>query len=365
MAATPGQPARSVAQRLFDEPYAFEFAQAVRLLELLRPGSVPLGTGLDPRGEALALAGALAPVFAASALGALRRAQPRALAGEADAADDTAPQPELEVNAFGLGGPEGPLPDAYQEWLQDRLRQKDTSAVAFLNLFQHRLLALLYRAQSKYRVADPFLSPAKSPAQIILRGLTGLPLPKRGGAAPVDSLDVSAILARAGLLANRRRSLAGFDVIALHHFGVPVRSSPFAGGWRTLAEESRTLIGRRGCNHHLGQGAVVGTRIWDEHRGIRIAIGPLPLETYESFLPGGRCHADLHALAAAYFGADLYHHLDLHLAASQQPKAQLSRQAPLRLGWTAWVGASDTPPARTAHMRLGAVRPDELSGTAG
>lgn len=365
MAATPGQPARSVGQRLFDEPYAFEFAQAVRLLELLRPGSVPLGTGLDPRAEALTLAGALAPVFAPSALGALRLAQPRALAVEADTVDDPAPQPELEVNAFGLGGPEGPLPDAYQEWLQDRLRQKDTSAVAFLNLFQHRLLALLYRAQRKYRVADPFLAPLHSPAQTILRGLTGLPLPKRGAAVPAGGLDVSATLARAGLMANRRRSLAGFNVIARHHFGVPVRTSPFAGGWRTLADESHTRIGRHGRNHHLGHGAVIGTQIWDEHRGIRIAIGPLPLESYESFLPGGRCHADLHALAAAYFGADLYHHLDLHLGAGQQPKAQLSQQAPLRLGWTAWVGASDTPPARTAHMRLGPLRPGERSGSAG
>ncbi|MEQ5843492.1 type VI secretion system baseplate subunit TssG [Paraburkholderia acidicola] len=365
MAATPGQTAGSVAQRLFDEPYAFEFAQAVRLLELLRPGSVPLGTGLDPRAEALALAGALTPVFAPSALGALRRTLPRALAAPADTADNAAPQPELEVNAFGLGGPEGPLPGPYQEWLQDRLRQKDTSAVAFLNLFQHRLLALLYRAQRKYRVADPFLAPAHSPAQTILRGLTGLSLPKHSSAAPADGPDTSAVLARAGLMANRRRSLAGFDVIALHHFGIPVRSSPFAGGWRTLAEENRTRIGRRGTNHRLAQGAVVGTRIWDEHRGIRIAIGPLPLATYESFLPGGHSHADLQALAAAYFGADLYHHVDLHLAAGQQPAAQLSRQAPLRLGWTAWVGASETPPARTAHLRLGTMRLDEHSGAAG
>jgi type VI secretion system protein ImpH len=365
MAANPEQSARSVAQRLFDEPYAFEFAQAVRLLELLRPGSVPLGTGLDPRAEALTLSGALAPAFAPSALGALRRAPPRALAVTTDTTDDRAPQPELEVNAFGLGGPEGPLPDAYQEWLQDRLRQKDTSAVAFLNLFQHRLLALLYRAQRKYRIADPFLAPLHSPAQTILRGLTGLPLPKRGAATPAGGLHVSAILARAGLMANRRRSLAGFDVIAHHHFGLPVRSSPFAGGWRTLPEESQTRIGRRGCNHLLGQGTVVGTRIWDEHRGIRIEIGPLPLASYQSFLPGGRCHADLHALAAAYFGTDLYQHLDLHLAAGQQPKAQLSRQAPLRLGWTAWVGASDTPPARTTHTRLGARHPGERSGAAG
>jgi type VI secretion system protein ImpH len=354
MAANPEQTARSVAQRLFDEPYAFEFAQAVRLLELLRPGSVPLGTGLDPRAEALALAGALAPEFAPSALGALRPALRRALAVTADTAGAAPPQPELEVNAFGLGGPDGPLPDAYQEWLQDRLRQKDTSAVAFLNLFQNRLLALLYRAQRKYRVADPFRAPLYSPAQIILRGLTGLPLPKRGAAMPAGNLHVSAILARAGLMANERRSLAAFDVIVHHQFGVPVRSSPFAGGWRTLADESQTRIGRLGRNHLLGQGTVVGTRIWDEHRGIRIEIGPLSLATYQSFLPGGRRHADLHALAAAYFGTDLYQHLDLHLGAGLQPKAQLSREAPLRLGWTAWIGKSDTPPARTTHIRLGA-----------
>ena len=63
--------------------------------------------------------------------------------------------------------------------LQDRLRNKDTAAAAFLDLFQHRLLALLYRAQRKYRVADPFAEPEHSPAEVILRGIAGLQLRAR------------------------------------------------------------------------------------------------------------------------------------------------------------------------------------------
>jgi type VI secretion system protein ImpH len=353
MATDAGQTARSIAERLFAEPHVFEFAQAVRLLERLRPDAVPLGTGLDPRAEALSLAGALAPVFAPSALGALRRSSPRSLAASVESHTDEQEQPELEVNLLSLGGPDGPLPDAYQEWLQDRARRRDTSAASFLNLFQHRLLALLYRSQRKYRLADPFLAPHHSPVQTVLRGMTGMLGRTPRTERRVTGIDASAVLARAGLMANRRRSLAGFDVIASQHFGVPTRSSPFAGGWRILPEASRTRVGREGRNHLLGQGAVAGSRIWDEHRGIRIDIGPLSLDTYRSFLPGGPSHIALHGLAAVYFGDDLFCDIDLTLAAGQQPDARLSAQAPLSLGWTTWLGAPHAPPeARTTSVRL-------------
>ena len=230
MAADAGQSARSVAQRLFDEPHAFEFTQAVRLFELLRRDAVPLGTGLDPRAEALGSPARSGRCSRPARSVPLRAAPPHSLALDtAPDADHARPQPQLQVNGFALGGPEGPLPDAYQEWLQDRLRNKDTSAAAFLDLFQHRLLALLYRAQRKFRVADPFLAPQHSPADIILRGIAGLQLRAHDHAVPEAGIDIRAVLSRAGLFANRRRSLAGFDVLASHHFGLQIRSAPFAG----------------------------------------------------------------------------------------------------------------------------------------
>lgn len=375
MAADDGQPARSLTQRLFDEPHAFEFTQAVRLLELLQPHAQPLGTGLDPSQEALALSGNLSPAFPASALGPLRRGLPRSLAfapqpgEEAYGQSGNAGTPQLQVNAFALGGPNGPLPGAWQEWLQDRLRRKDRSAAAFLDIFQHRLLALLYRAQRKYRSAEPLPATSQRSADVVLRALTGnASLNSRASydraaqeaATPPEPLDIRAVLARTGLFANRRRSLAGFDVMVLHHFRVHVRSTPFAGGWRTLPPASRTAIGSGGRNRRLGQDAVAGTRIWDEHQGIRVRLGPLRRAQYEAFLPGAPAHEALHSLAAEWFGAELKVHLELQLSAGELPRARLSRQAPLRLGWTAWAGAAEAAPARLTRLA-----PDDAQGRTG
>lgn len=375
MAADDGQPARSLTQRLFDEPHVFEFTQAVRLLELLQPHAQPLGTGFDPSQEALALSGNLSPAFPASALGPLRRGLPRSLAFAPQAGEepstpsDHAGPPQLQVNAFALGGPNGPLPGAWQEWLQDRLRRKDRSAAAFLDIFQHRLLALLYRAQRKYRSAEPLPATERRSADVVLRALTGnaslsslaygnhTTQETQEAPAPPGPLDMRAVLARAGLFANRRRSLAGFDVMVLHHFRVHVRSTPFAGGWRTLPAASRTAIGSGGRNRRLGQDAVAGTRIWDEHQGIRVRLGPLRREQYEALLPGAPAHEALHSLAAEWFGAELKVHLELQLAAGELPRARLSRHAPPRLGWTAWAGAADSAPAR-----LTCLAPDDVPG---
>ncbi|VWC49479.1 type VI secretion protein [Burkholderia lata] len=356
MATDTGNAGRSVAERLFAEPQAFEFVQAVRLLEQLRPDAAALGTGLDPRREALLLCAPFTPVIASAELQALRRDALCSLSVESGSAThgDTPAQPELEVNLLGLGGLDGPLPDAYQEWLQHRVRLKDTSAVAFLNLFQHRLLALLYRAYRKHRIADPFVSPERGAIPTVLHGLAGL----QPGARPTVGTDTElapqAILGRAGLFANQRRSLAAFDVMVRHQFGALASSTPFDGGWRTLPEASRTRVGpRQGRNNLLGRGALAGTRIWDEHRGIRIDIGPLPLREYEAFLPGGRRHAELCSLAAAWFGANLLCRLDLTLAVGERPRALLSARAPQRLGWTAWLGGHHQPPsASITHVRL-------------
>ena len=375
MAADDGQPARSLTQRLFDEPHAFEFTQAVRLLELLQPHAQPLGTGLDPSQEALALSGNLSPSFPASALGPLRRGLPRSLAfaphadEEPSTPSEHAGVPQLQVNAFALGGPNGPLPGAWQEWLQDRLRRKDRSAAAFLDIFQHRLLALLYRAQRKYRSAEPLPATTRRSADVVLRALTGNASlsslaygnhpaqDAQEAPAPPEPLDIRAVLARTGLFANRRRSLTGFDVMVLHHFRVHVCSTPFAGGWRTLPAASRTAIGSGGRNRRLGQDAVAGTRIWDEHQGIRVRLGPLRREQYEAFLPGAPAHEALQTLAAEWFGAELKVHLELQLAAGELPRARLSRHAPLRLGWTAWAGAGESAPAR-----LTCLAPDDIQG---
>ena len=52
---------------------------------------------------------------------------------------------------MGLFGPLGTLPLYYSEMIRERLRAKDTTMVAFFNIFNHRMISLFYQAWEKYR----------------------------------------------------------------------------------------------------------------------------------------------------------------------------------------------------------------------
>lgn len=327
MATTSGQPARALARRLFAQPYAFDFEQAVRLLERLNPSAILLGTGSDPRREAVRLHGPLAPLFPPSAISQLT------------AKDDDGP-PQMHVHLFGLGGPDGPLPYAYQEWLQQRHRQKDRAPAAFFNVFQHRQLSQLYRCLGRYRLAPGYTAPASGPAVPLLRALVGLlPTPLRGRQTIPDAI----LLSQAALLANRRRSAGGFIRLLHDIFGIRAHIEPFQGRWQTLPAASCSHIGHIGTgacsgrNAVLGRSAVAGRHAWNQHAAIRLCIEPLPLARYRRFLPDGDHHARLRALATFYFGQELEIELKLQLNDDARPPSTLSREQPPRLGWTSWL----------------------------
>ncbi|WP_432723259.1 type VI secretion system baseplate subunit TssG [Jeongeupia wiesaeckerbachi] len=331
MATLGRRSADTVVERLYRETHAFEFAQAVALLHRLDPASTPPGHGVDPRQETVRLRGPLSPALPTGALGPLRAA----------AYPDQ--RPTLPVHLFGLGGPDGPLPYAYQEWLQARRARKDPTPTAFLDLFHQRLLGQLYRTLQKYRIAAPFSPPGHSAAHQLLRALTGL-LPR--ALHERQGVPDAALLTRTSILANRRRSASGFQSIVRGHFGIAVRIDQFDGAWSPLPDNVCTRLGRRGGNNRLGRGALAGARIWDEQAGIRIQLGPMSLTSYVSFLPNGQRHRELMALARFYFGIDMACRLILQLAPEQAPKPILRKQAPILLGRTSWMAGKRSQPHR-------------------
>ena len=314
--ATPGrQAAQPLSRRLREAPQAFEFLQALLLLERERPDATPLGRSSAPGEEALRLRGPLKPTFAASQIERLEE-----VPGE---------PPTLTTAIFGLGGPDGPLPYAYQEWLQQRARHKDHAPAEFLDLFQNRLLALLYRVLAKHRLALGFQPPERSPVRPQLLALCGL-LPR----SLQNRLELpdAAITARAALFNGPRRSLAGFTVLVRHQFGVAVGYDAYRGAWRDIPPASRSRLQRGGRNLGLGRDAIAGIRVWDEHAGIRLTLGPLTGERAANFLPGGDEHTRLADLAALYLGPDL----DCQLRLLVRPGAplRLDRHQPPRLRWS-------------------------------
>ena len=340
--ATPGRQtpeSLNLSQRLRRDPQRFEWLQALLLLEREHPQAESLGSGTAPHAEALRLRGPLTPLFAASEVESLSQESGQA--------------PVLSTPIFGLGGADGPLPYAYQEWLQQRARARDHAPAQFLDLFQHRLLSLLYKVMRKHRIALGFTAPGASAVQAQLRALTGL-LPKalqERQAAPD-----SAVLACTALYADGRRSLAGFAAIVREQLGLPVELSAYEGGWRQIPAASRSRLQAGGRNLCLGRSAVAGTRVWDEHAGVRLTLGPLSTTQANGLLPDGETHPLLASLYALYFGPDL--DCTLVLLVRGASPLQLGHQVPPRLSWN---GGLQRRPSLTVQRIETRLRQPEIA----
>src|SRR5262245_51793239 len=125
MDATDGRPDSPVEITLFNEPYRFEFFQAVRLLERLFPERVPVGRISEekqvfaPSREIARFRTRVSLLFPPSQIHDLTRPRDGEEEGEREK------PPQMEVAFMGLTGPLGVLPNTYTELLIERLRRKD------------------------------------------------------------------------------------------------------------------------------------------------------------------------------------------------------------------------------------------------
>lgn len=336
--APQGRPqAAGVAQALFAEPYRFDFFQAVRVLEALRPASAPAGQGSRPADEAVRFRATPALGFA-----------PSDVVGVAEG-EDGGP-PELTVAFLGLGGAGGPLPRPFSEWVLHQARAGDTGPRDFLDLFHHRLVSLMYRARARHRV-----SLARAPADETASGRWLFSLIGLGTTGLRDRLPVRdrALLGYAALFAAEVRSGIGLEHVLGSHFGVQARVVPFTGGWVPIEPDDWTRIGATGQNRTLGTDAVLGRRAWDPQAAFEVELGPLSLGEHVRFLPDGSGSAALCALVRFWAGRGPAFTVRLRLRAAEVPPTRLG--AGTRLGWTSWLRTGPAAPA-DAEVRLDPVR---------
>ncbi len=78
----------------------------------------------------------------------------------------------------------------------------------------------------------------------------------------------------------------------------PASSSSSASGASSIPVV-RPNSGLEGEAGRLGFG-VIGDAVWDPQARVRLRLGPLTREQFESFIPGGSAHEALRALARLY-----------------------------------------------------------------
>lgn len=332
------QTSRSVEEWLYAEGYRFDFYQAVRLLELLHPDSIPVAEGPDARQETVRFHSRVSFAFPASDV------------HEVTPAPAPGTPASMAVNFMGLAGAMGPLPTSFTELVLDRARYRDTGLIEFLDLFNHRLVSLLYRIRKMHRLQLNNASPEEATLARYIKAFMGLGLPEllammqgqKGG------LHYRDLLGYAGLISRRPVSAAALQYTLAHYFRVPVRIQPLIGAWRALDPDQHTRIGVTGQNQMLGVSTVIGTRIWDQRGRFRIDIGPVGLERMREFLPIGSAWRPLAQVTRFCVGSTLDFTVRLRLKAEEIPETRLGSA---RLGWTSWLKTRPAAGDGTVELR--------------
>lgn len=275
-----------VIERLLDEPYRFQFFQAVRVLErwFVERGGARQRDVLPHR---IGFRTTLSTSFPPSEI---ERIAPHDEAGEV--LEDEGKRAEaieagklgrvdLTPAFFGLLGGQGALPLRYTEQLAEREHvRRDRAARAFFDVFSNRATALFYSAWKKYRLPFHYELERDERYLPILLSLAGV----------VDAKARASLHDGPGALFDE--AVAGYSVAARHrpasaaylqqtlaeYFGVPVRVEQFVGKWYRVPAEQLSRLGQH--NVVLGANALSGERIWQRDLRARFVLGPLSFEEY-------------------------------------------------------------------------------------
>jgi type VI secretion system protein ImpH len=342
-----------VSDRLFAEGSSFDFYQAVKVLTILQSGgidvpshnSVPMHfrarMGFDFPGSDIHH---IAPAAGKDHL------------------------PQMLVNFIGLAGAHGPLPATYTDQL---LRQGDSALRDFLDIFNHRLILLVYRVHERHHPELTPTSPEKGLAASHLYAFFGLGRDPDSSARNRIHIPDRALLDYSGLFAHRPHSAIGLQLLLSDYFQVEVDVEEFSGGWLSLSDDQWTRLGdNEGYNQRLGDGAILGKRVWDQHAGVTIRLGPLDLDTFKSFLPRGAAYKPLCDLARFYLGDEFDFSFKVELRSDQIPWASPASAAevrpgvyPLELGRIAWLrNANNDAPNATQEVASPGERSEPADG---
>lgn len=350
MAAANRRENTGLSEQLFQKPYRFDFFQAVRLLEQIRMARAAedgrwrrYAVGRDRPAEQEVVRFRAVPSlgFPASAISQIRRP-------ERDSVPEwQLPPPEMLVSFMGLTGPQGVLPYHYTALLLRRVRYKDYALRDLLDLFNHRLISLFYRAWEKYRLPFAYerarLDSSDQGEDLPTRALYALVGLGTDGLRGRLELDDEAFLFYSGHFAHYPRSASALESLLEDYFEMPVTVQQLQGQWLLLetGDQARmpSAASPRGRNNRLGVDLVIGERVWDVQSKFRLRLGPLTYAQFCRLMPNGDALRPLCQMTRFYVGPELDFDVQPVLAAREVPCCRLGAEEAGRpyLGWNTWL----------------------------
>ncbi len=322
VATTGRAQALTLIRQLYQEGHRFDLYQAIRILERNAGSGIVPGESANSREEPVRLASHISLAFPPNDID---RIEPPS---------DALGQPTLYANTLSLAGAHGPLPPPYSELLFDGNRRGDTAFNSFLDLFHHRLLAILYRQRKHLRIGMEVDAPWRGRFAERLFALMGM---GTGGTRGRMAIADHRLLHYAALLTPQIRNLGALEQLVGDFFQIPVTTRPLEGGWDPLPESVYCRLGSGQAA--LGENTVLGKRVWNQQGRFSLLLGPIDGAKSSDFLPGGEAFSHTCEVTRFYIGDEIDFDLELQLERSSVPVATLtSRAEGTLLGWSSWLG---------------------------
>ncbi|MCU6432932.1 type VI secretion system baseplate subunit TssG [Undibacterium sp. Jales W-56] len=331
----------SVIQRLLDEPYRFQFFQAVRLIELwLKKNGASSDCAVA---DYVRFKNSISLNFPASEIEALSL-HPKTLEVTDLALLEALQKDELDhislTPAFmGFLGGNGALPNHYTEQIAAHLLyEKDDSPRAFLDTFSNRALTLFYEAWRKYRLEFKFEVEGKDRFLPLLLSLAGTGHSNLQGRLDndIDGIFDESIGYFSTAVRHRPASASYIRGVVSEYFAVPIQVDQFVGQWYDVPQDQQTALGEN--NAVLGSVALVGARVWQRDLRLRLTLGPLRKKDFDAFLPGGKSAKSLEKMLTMFTSSYLEYEIQLVLNTKEVSGINLaSRRDGGRLGWDTFL----------------------------
>ncbi|MGK4003693.1 type VI secretion system baseplate subunit TssG [Sorangium sp. So ce1036] len=324
MSAAPA--AEETLQRFAEIAPRSSYYRLIYLLERLFPAAPPVGQLGPVQDERIRLRGDPSLIFASSDVSEL------ALVKYPDAVQ----RARVSTTFLGLYGSVSPLPAYFIEEIALSDYQGGPQPIReFLDVLHHRLLSLLYRAWTKYRLpvtyrkqgADPFTR-----RMFCAVGLDGF----REYGTPLDRFF---FLRYAPILASKSRSARNLETVLSEMLGnIGVRIEQFVGHWTLIEKPFRNKLGV--MNHQLGESLTLGRYVFDGSGRYTIVVGPVGYDEYLSFLPGGERQALVRGVIETFTPGIHDVMLEIHVDTEEAPRFQLGSPRAATLKRTAWIGGA-------------------------
>jgi type VI secretion system protein ImpH len=235
---------------------------------------------------------------------------------------------ELTLTFMGLVGVSSPLPLYFSEYIA-RHEENSQPLIDFLNIFNHRCYSLFYQAWKKYR----FISISMGATDPLCRRIAML-----AGMDPnrLSEPLYARLLSYTGLLAGKSRGKSAMTSLLSDFFSdLPVAIKEFQPRW----VEIRNPV-KMGIDARLGVNSTAGTHSWDVSGKFRVAVGPLPRERFELFLPNSENIKKMKELITIFLAEPLDYDIEVKMQSSELVPVVLAANN-TRLGETSSLGKSN------------------------